>query len=137
VALDSNQIKLVKESFQRVRAKSDTVAEALYHRLFQLNPNLKFLFHAEMTEQGAKLMLMLEQVVDQLERRDEVEPAIQELARRHATYGVKSDDYDVVGEALLWALDQNLAPNFPVETREAWRAVYALLATSMKATATA
>lgn len=38
MALDSEQVKLVKDSFQRVKAKSDVVAEAFYNRLFELDP---------------------------------------------------------------------------------------------------
>lgn len=135
MALNSNQVRLVKDSFLRLRAKSDEVAEAFYNRLFELDPNLKLLFHSDMTEQGSKLMSVLEQVVSQLDSFDEIEPALQELARRHVTYGVKSYDYDVVGESLLWALEQHLKPSFSVETRKAWTSVYKALASSMKAAA--
>lgn len=74
-------------------------------------------------------------VVENLDRFHEVEPAIQELAVRHVGYGVKIGDYEVVGNALLWALGRTLAPNFSAETRNAWAAVYLSLSTSMKAAA--
>jgi hypothetical protein len=42
-----------------------------------------------MTEQGRKLMAMLAMVVARLERLDEIVPAVEELGRRHAGYGVE------------------------------------------------
>ena len=47
-------------------------------------------------------------------------------------YGVAEAHYDTVGAALLWTLEMGLGTAFTAETREAWTAVYGLLATTMK-----
>jgi len=57
---------------------------------------------------------------------------VQDLGRRHANYGVAEAHYDTVGAALLWTLEMGLGTAFTAETREAWTAVYGLLATTMK-----
>ncbi len=78
-------------------------------------------------------MQMLEFSVNNLNCISEMLPDVQELGRRHTLYGANAQDYNVVGEALLWALGKQLGSNFTPAVREAWLAVYALLASSMKA----
>jgi hemoglobin-like flavoprotein len=135
--LDSNQVRLVQDSFHRLRRDSDAFAEAFYNRLFELDPSLKLLFHGDMREQGFKLMEAIGTVVENLDRFHEVEPVLRELAVRHVGYGAKIADYDVVGDALLWTLERYLAPDFPAEIKNAWAAAYLALSTSMKTAAIA
>jgi hemoglobin-like flavoprotein len=59
-------------------------------------------------------------------------PAVQALGRRHVAYGVKEKDYETVGKALLWTLEQGLGADFTPPVREAWFATYQLLAETMK-----
>jgi hemoglobin-like flavoprotein len=54
------------------------------------------------------------------------------LGKRHVAYGVKPEDYDSVGAALLWTLEQGLGDDFTPDTKEAWATVYGLVATTMK-----
>jgi hemoglobin-like flavoprotein len=62
-------------------------------------------------------------------------PAVQDMGRRHVTYGVKDEDYDTVGEALLWTLQQGLGDGFTPEVKEAWIDTYTLVSSTMKAAA--
>jgi hemoglobin-like flavoprotein len=61
-----------------------------------------------MAEQGDKLMAMIGTAVANLDRLDAIVPAVQNLGRRHATYGVQPSHYDTVAIALLWTLEQRL-----------------------------
>jgi hemoglobin-like flavoprotein len=54
------------------------------------------------------------------------------LGRRHAHYGVKDGDYESVGAALLWTLEQVLGEAFTPGMREAWSEAYLLVATVMR-----
>jgi Globin len=83
------QIKLVQTSFASVRSITDTAAALFYGRLFELDPSLQCLFHGNMRAQGRKLMAMLEYIVAGLHRPETIMPAVQELGRRHADYGVR------------------------------------------------
>ena len=55
------------------------------------------------------------------------------LGADHAGYGVKPWDYNVVGAAFLWTLEQGLGGDFTDEVKSAWGAVYDVLASTMKA----
>jgi hemoglobin-like flavoprotein len=126
---------VVRETFAQVAPSADTAATLFYGRLFELDPTLKELFKVDMREQGRKLMQMIGLAVSKLDALDELVPAVQALGRRHAGYGVKDVDYDTVGAALLWTLQQGLGPAFTPEVKSAWTTVYGLLASTMKAAA--
>ncbi len=126
------QAVLVKESWAKVTPIADKAAELFYGKLFETDPALKPLFKGDMKEQGAKLMKMINTAVNGLDRLEEIVPAVQELGKRHVGYGVKDEDYDTVGGALLWTLEQGLGEGFTPEVKDAWATVYGVLATTMK-----
>jgi len=90
------------------------------------------MFKGDMVEQGQKLMRMISIAVDNLDKLDDIVPAVQDLGVKHLEYGVKNSDYDKVGEALLWTLGQGLGEAFTTEVMAAWTDVYGLLAGTMK-----
>ncbi|VFN02750.1 MAG: Hemoglobin-like flavoprotein [Candidatus Kentron sp. G] len=126
------QIVLVRGSWAKVGHDTDTVAELFYGKLFEMDPSARALFTGDMKKQGAKLMKMIAAVIDSLDRVETIIPAIQDLGRRHAGYGVTEEQYDTVGRALLWTLEQGLGDEFTPELRDAWTVVYGALASIMK-----
>ena len=129
------QIALIQSSFAQVLPIADAAGTLFYGRLFELDPSLKLLFTGDIQEQARKLMTMLKVVVNGLHRIDQLVPAVQELGRRHARYGVTDAHYDTVAAALLWTLGLGLGEAFTPEVAAAWAAAYALLAETMKAAA--
>ena len=129
------QIELVKSSWGKVEPIAEQAAELFYGKLFELNSELKSLFKSDMKEQGHKLMVMLNTAVNSLDKLEVIVPAVQEMGRRHVAYGVKDEDYDTVGEALLWTLEQGLGEGFTADVKEAWVDTYTLVATTMKTAA--
>ncbi len=113
------QKALVQTSFAQVRPIADAAAALFYRRLFELDPTLRPLFNGDMEEQGRKLMEMIGLAVKGLDRPDTLLPALAALGRRHAGYGVSERDYETVGEALIWTLEQGLGPSFTPDIREA------------------
>ncbi len=126
------QIKLVQDSFEQVVPIADQAAAMFYGRLFDIDPELRSLFKTDLSEQGRKLMTMIRTAVNGLNNLDAIVPAVQALGRRHVEYGVVDADYDSVGEALLWTLEQGLGEAFTSEVKEAWTQTYNLLAGAMK-----
>jgi hemoglobin-like flavoprotein len=126
------QVNLVQDSWAKVTPIAETAAELFYGRLFETAPEVKPYFKGDMKEQGRKLMTMISTAVNALNNVEAVVPAIQELGKRHVGYGVKAEDYDSVGAALLWTLEQGLGDDFTPDTKEAWVTVYGLVATTMK-----
>jgi hemoglobin-like flavoprotein len=126
------QKALVKSSFAKVLPIADTAAQLFYARLFELDPSLRHLFKGDMHEQGRKLMTMIKVAVVNLDRLEDVVPAVQALGERHARYNVEDRHYDTVAAALLWTLEKGLGEDFTPQTRQAWIEVYTILSTVMK-----
>lgn len=127
------QIALVEDSFRHVVPVAEPAAQIFYQRLFALDPALKPLFaHADIHEQGRKLMQALAFVVGNLRRPEVLLPVVAGLGRRHAGYGVEPQHYETVGTALLDTLAEGLGAIFTPEVRNAWAAAYAVLAQVMQ-----
>lgn len=127
------QKELVQTSFEQVKPIAATAATLFYDRLFELDPRLEHLFTGDRNEQGRKLMHMIGLAVKGLNRADELESLLRNLGARHAGYGVEEHDYEAVGMALIWTLEQGLGDAFTSEVRNAWVAVYEFFAREMKA----
>ena len=95
------QIKLVQTSFESVKPIAPQAAALFYDRLFEIAPDVRALFPADLTDQKQKLMSMIAVAVDNLHQVEQIVPAVQDLGRRHATYGVRAAHYQSVGEALI------------------------------------
>jgi hemoglobin-like flavoprotein len=94
------QVKLVQDSLAKVAPISDKAAALFYGRLFEIAPNVRALFHGDMTAQGRKLMTTLAAMVNGLSNLESIVPAASALAKRHVHYGVKAYHYQPVGAAL-------------------------------------
>lgn len=126
------KIRLIQESFERVKTIPDKTASMFYTHLFEMDPRMVKLFEgSNMAEQGRKLMTMITAAVNSLGDIEAVIPTLQDLGRRHVDYGVVESQYDTVGSALLWTLEQGLGPEFTPEVKEAWATVYSIVAKAM------
>jgi hemoglobin-like flavoprotein len=134
--LSSTDIALVRASFAQVATIQEATADLFYERLFVIAPKLHALFPADLSKQKRKLMQMITAAVGGLDGLDGLVPAVKALGALHVGYGVTTADYAVVGEALLWTLEQGLGEEFTPEVRSAWANVYDLLAATMQAGAT-
>ncbi len=129
--MNQNTVKLVQESWKKVMPIAPQAAELFYQNLFAADPALKPLFRGDMTEQGRKLMQMIDAAVGKLSDLDTLVPVLQNLAQRHDGYGVKKKDYQTVGAALLKTLERGLGKEFTAEVKEAWTTVYGVMAEVM------
>lgn len=129
--MNPRQIGLIKASWDKVIPIADKAAELFYGKLFELDPDVKKLFKTDLSEQGKKLMAMIDTVVKSLDNLEAVVPAIQASGRRHIDYGVKDEDYATVGEALIWTLGAGLGDDFTDEVKQAWLEAYTILSTTM------
>ena len=122
-----DQANLVQQSFAKVAPISGQAAVLFYDRLFEVAPQVKAMFPADMTEQRKKLMATLAIVVNGLTNLEAILPAASSLAKRHVSYGAKPEHYPVVGGALLWTLEKGLGDAWTPEVAAAWTAAYGTL----------
>lgn len=129
---------LIRQTWADIVPVADTTAALFYGRLFVIDPPARRLFGSkDMRVQGNQFMQMLSIFVRSLDDLAVMEPAIEGLGRRHAGYGVLPSDYDGVGRALLWAVEQVLGDAFTEPVRDSWAEAYRILATTMQRSAPA
>ena len=122
-----DEVKLVQQSFSKVVPIADQAAILFYDRLFEIAPQVKAMFPADMTEQRKKLIAMLAAVVSGLGDLPSILPAASALAKRHVAYGAKAAHYPVVGAALLWTLEKGLGEAWTPDVAAAWTTAYGTL----------
>ncbi len=128
------QKALVRRSWAALGPRAEATAELFYERLFATTPNARRLFrNKDMRLQGTAFIQMLSLFMRSL---DDEDPGVTEVIRasglRHIGYGVMYSDYDSVGEALLWAVEEMTGPRFSPELHAAWSEAYRSLAATMR-----
>ena len=96
------------------------------------SPPLRPLFKGDTREQGRKLKTMITLAVKGLDDLPALVPAVKDLGRRHAGYGVTAAHYGTVATALLWTLEKGLGDAFTPPVKAAWTQTYTVLATTMQ-----
>ncbi len=130
--MTDREISVVKKSWQLFRRiDANLIGEVFYGRLFLQMPALKPMFKITMTEQYLKIVDMLSLIISRLDRIEELEEDIRQLALRHVQYGVRPAHYKIVGDALLWTLQQGLGKDWTDEMADAWTKCYTLLSERM------
>jgi hemoglobin-like flavoprotein len=131
MSLTPKQIADVQRTWEICVPIADTAADIFYNKLFELDPTLRALFPSELKEQKKKLMTMFTTAVRSLNDLDALVPAVQALGRRHVGYKVKDQDYNTVGNALIYTLELGLGVHWNAEVKEAWVLVYGVLSSTM------
>src|SRR5689334_6388060 len=126
------QIVLIQQNFERIASQWEAVATVFYNRLFTMQPVLRLLFPADLSEQKKKLMATLALAIKSLNEPEKLVPVLENLGRRHALYGVRDEYYETVGAALVETLRAALTAEFTAEAEAAWTKMYDFVAGVMK-----
>ena len=129
--MNSHQVSLVQQTFEKAAALGEKVAEIFYAELFAIDPSLRRMFKSDMREQGRKLLTTLALVVRSLHAPEKILQPAKNLAVKHIDYGVKPEHYTAVGNAAAHAR-QGLGTDFAPEVRTAWVEAFRLLSGVMK-----
>jgi nitric oxide dioxygenase len=92
------------------------------------------LFGTDTEEQTRKFIATLANIVASVDSSADLDAAAERLAQQHADLGVREEHHAVVGEALLFSLEQGLGPRWTPSVEASWRKAYHLLSERMIAT---
>ena len=131
VGITPSQVELVQASFQHVLPIADVAGLLFYERIFTMAPEARALFGDDIALQASRTMAALKTAVEGLGNIDAVAPFLVRLGARHVRYGVVPAHFDLIGEALLWTLEQGLGEAFTPEVHDAWAAAFGVIASAM------
>ncbi|XP_018619662.1 neuroglobin [Scleropages formosus] len=137
--------ELVRESWESLGKNKVPHGVVMFTRLFELDPNLLSLFpynmkngsmqdclsSPEFLEHVAKVMLVIDAAVSNLDDLNSLEDYLINLGRKHEAVGVKIQSFAVVGESLLYMLQRSLGPAYTAALRQAWLNVYGFVVAAM------
>lgn len=128
------QVKLLEDSFEKIKPHAKDFVTSFYNNLFTDYPAAKPLFaHANMQEQGKKLLASLVFVVENLKKPGALTGALKGLGARHVQYGALPEHYPLVGNTLLKTFEQYLASDWTPDVKQAWVDAYGLITEVMLA----
>jgi len=106
-----------------------SLADVMYDRLFEIDPNARELFTGDMEETKQKMMNMLQLLTRSMNRLHDTLNTMQELGCTHMKKGVKIEHYQPFLMALMYAVRQKLGDeNFNEVVAAAWVAVLSRIA---------
>ncbi|NOQ63837.1 MAG: hemin receptor [Methyloprofundus sp.] len=131
VLFTEDEIEILQTTWGQVVEIKEAAAGLFYGRLFEVAPEVKPLFNNDMQTQGDKLISTIAKVVNSIDKLDRVVPVLQDLAIGHIEYDVLYEHYAIVGDTLLWTLEQGLGEGFTEETKRTWTKAYTVIAKVM------
>ncbi|HEV7720009.1 MAG TPA: globin domain-containing protein [Iamia sp.] len=130
-----DDVATVQATLPDLGPRTDELARAFYTRLFALDPTLRPLFPTDMEAQRQKFVATLGEIVGAISRLDRFTAAAGGLGVAHVTHGAEVHHYELVGEALGWALRTTLGDAWTPAIGHAWAVAYNLVAETMMAAA--
>lgn len=122
--MTSRQKSLVQATYASLKPISLEAGVLFFHRLFAVEPSLRYIFNAPVEEQAQKLMRVLAVAVRSLDFMDS--------APNTSTPGAGEQIPDAVGACLLWTFQQILGEKFTAEVREAWLSICGLVSSTLQ-----
>ena len=126
------QIALIAQSIDDLRADSDAVVARFYDRLFELAPDARELFMIDMPTQRTKFFRELDEIAHAIPDLDAFVTRATELGLEHVDFGVETRHYRAFGQALLEVLGEWYGDRFTPELADAWRLAYRMVSDSMQ-----
>lgn len=126
-------IAALKESFQLIAPRASEVADAFYAELFSRHPAIQSLFeHVSMASQKDMLVAAIVFVVQNIEDAGACQSMLQNLGKRHVSYGVRPEHYAAVGTCLIFALEKIGGPHWKPELTVCWTEAFQMMSAHMQ-----
>eukprot|EP00808_Paulinella_micropora_P009055 g61579.t1 len=100
-----------------------------YLHLFSLNPRYRLMFSDNIARQGKMLAQLVGFIVHSADQLDthEFNKTAYNLAKVHNKRGIRPEDYDTLGQALLMAIKASLGHDYTDRVKVAWTTVFSAL----------
>ncbi len=118
------QMQLIRQSWDALSPVWSKVAGNVYNRFFELAPDARPLFSADLEPLKIKLMDTITVIVGYLDNPDMFQSIINHSGRQHQRFGARSEHFSAFRNALMEGLDQQFGRDFTPQLREAWTVLY-------------
>ncbi|CAH3161711.1 unnamed protein product [Pocillopora meandrina] len=134
----------LKESWKLVEPVKSEAGKAMFMRLFETHPNIQDTFPTfkgvsldelmnsrSLYLHAKRVMAAVENTINALDDGEVLLESLTSLGRRHQVWFVREEHFKVVGEALLWTLQDMLDTKCTNEVTLAWTELYNFITKTM------
>ena len=129
--LSERTVQIVKEITPAVAANAETITRRFYERMFEGNPEVKVFFNQAHQHSGGQQRALAGAICAYFTHIDNLEvltPAIELIAQKHCSLGIKAEHYPIVGKHLLDAIKDVMGDGATDEIIGAVAEAYGVLA---------
>lgn len=129
--MDARVRELVQATIPVLREHGVMLTTHFYQRMFRHNPELKQIFnrtHNETGQQPVALAMSVLAYAENIENPSVLAPVIKLIANKHASLGIRTEHYPIVGRHLLASIKEVLGDAASDELVNAWGVAYGALA---------
>ncbi|QDV24614.1 NO-inducible flavohemoprotein [Aureliella helgolandensis] len=129
--LSEKTIRIVKEITPLVAANAETITRRFYERMFEANPEVKAFFNQAHQHTGGQQKALAGAICAYFTHIDNpavLMPAVELIAQKHVSLGIKPEHYPIVGANLLAAIKDVMGDGATDEIIEAVAQAYGFLA---------
>ena len=118
--------------FSRIEDEQHSFAGRFYARLFELNPDIEQLFKSVGMEMQGKMVIQALGIgIKSHENEEDFATIFRSLGRRHGMYGVRSEFYPFVGQALVETCKASFGSEFDDELESGFVQLFQKITTQM------
>ncbi len=129
--LSQATINTVKSTTSLLEENGEAITTFFYKRLFELHPELKNIFNQVNQKRGEQPRALADAVLAYANNLDNIEalvPVVERIAHKHVSLGIKPEQYPIVGQSLLAAIQEVLDLPEDHPALVAWAEAYGVLA---------
>lgn len=129
--LRESTIEVVKATAPVVAAHAEQITRRFYTLMFEGNPEVKVFFNQAHQHSGGQQKALAGAICAYAANIDNLEalgPAVELIAQKHVSLGIKAEHYPIVGKHLLAAIKDVLGEAITPEIIDAWADAYGFLA---------
>lgn len=129
--LTQEEVQIIRETVPLLKDKGQTITSTFYKRLFEQHPELKNVFNQTNQKRGLQssaLAMAVLAAAENIEDLSPIVPAIMPVVYKHCALQVKAEHYPIVGENLIWAIQQETGLNEDDPIIQTWIKTYGAIA---------
>ncbi|TYS14956.1 NO-inducible flavohemoprotein [Rossellomorea vietnamensis] len=129
--LAQQTIDIIKSTAPVLEIKGTEITSHFYKKLFKNHPELLNIFNHVNQKKGRQQTALANTVyaaAQNIDRLEQLLPAVKQIAHKHRSLGIKPEQYPIVGEHLLLAIEEVLGDAATDEILEAWGEAYGVIA---------
>ncbi|MGW9817080.1 globin domain-containing protein [Staphylococcus cohnii] len=129
--LTNEEIKIIKETVPLLKDEGQNITSIFYNRLFEEHPELKNVFNQTNQKKGLQssaLAMAVLAAADNIDDLSPIVPVIMPVVYKHCALQVQPEHYPIVGENLIWAIQEVTGLTDDSEIIQTWIKAYQAIA---------